>query len=473
MAKENISFNLQAEKVAFDKEHRRKINFNIDRYEQSFVKGKERYAKLELARQRAYSVKYKSLYQLDKLLVEFETNFSRNGGKVIWAQDHNEAVKAILNLFEQNKVTKVVKSKSMTTEELHLNEALLQKKIEAIETDLGEFIVQLAGEKPYHIVTPAMHKSREDVSDLFHKKFGLAEGSKPEAITAFARKKLRNDFIEAQAGITGANFLLADIGGIALTENEGNGLMTMAFPGLHIVVAGIEKIIPSVDDLDLFWPLLATHGTGQAMTVYNSIVTGPAKENEGEGPNQMVVVLIDNGRTQLLSKARQRIALGCIRCGACLNVCPVYKNIGGYTYDTTYSGPIGSVISPHMSGMKQFKHLSTASSLCGQCTEVCPVKIPLHELLLLNRADAVSEGHASFGERFMVKSSKKILLSRSTMDMFGSTTKNLVMRYFMSKSWGSRRKMPEFAPKSFNKLWKETEGNAEKIQQKPPVSKKK
>jgi L-lactate dehydrogenase complex protein LldF len=471
MAKENITFNQQAEKVAFDKEHRRKINFNIDRYEQSFVKGKERYAKLELARQRAYNVKYKSLYQLDKFLVEFETNFTRNGGKVIWAQDHHEAVKAILKLFEQNKVTKVVKSKSMTTEELHLNDALQQKKIEAIETDLGEFIVQLAGEKPYHIVTPAMHKSREDVSDLFNKKFGLAEGSKPEAITAFARKKLRNDFIEAQAGITGANFLLADIGGIALTENEGNGLMSMAFPGLHVVVAGIEKIIPGMDDLDLFWPLLATHGTGQAMTVYNSIITGPVRENEGEGPNQMVVVLVDNGRTQLLSKARQRIALGCIRCGACLNVCPVYKNIGGYTYDTTYSGPIGSVITPHLSGMKQFRHLSTASSLCGQCTEVCPVKIPLHELLLLNRSDAVKEGYPSFGERFMVKTTKKIMLNRSFLDMFGSTTKNLVVRYFMSKSWGNRRKMPEFAPKSFNKLWKETEGNAEKIQQKRPGSK--
>lgn len=457
MATDQNTFNQKAARIAFDEEHRRKINFNIDRYDQAVLKGKARYANLELARQRASNIKYKSIYQLDKLLTEFETNFIRNGGKVVWAKDHTDALGAILHLLDERKAKKVVKSKSMTTEEIELNEALEAKKIEAVETDLGEYIVQQAGEKPYHIVTPAMHKSKEDVASLFHEKFGLDPQSKPEEITAFVRKKLRNDFVEADAGITGANFLIADIGAVALTENEGNGLMTMAFPDLHIVVAGIEKIIPTMEDLDLFWPLLSTHGTGQAMTVYNSIVSGPVKEHEGTGPKQMVVILLDNGRTKLLAKTKQRVALGCIRCGACLNVCPVYKNIGGHSYETTYSGPIGSVITPHFRGMDQFKHLSTASSLCGQCTEVCPVKIPLHELLLHNRSDAVKEGHTKFGERFLVKTSKKFLMKRSMMDMVGSSTKNIVVKYFMGKSWGSRRQMPKFAPKSFNKLWKESE----------------
>lgn len=471
MINERKQFNKTAESVAFDPVHRQKINFNIDRYDEAVLKGRERYENLELARKRAANIKYKALYQLDRLLIDFETNFERNGGKVIWAGDGQQAVHSILELLNTHEVSKVVKSKSMTTEEIELNAALAENKIEAVETDLGEYIVQLADEKPYHIVTPAMHKSKEDVARLFHEKFGFEETAKPEEITAFVRDRLRKDFQEAGAGITGANFLLAAEGAVALTENEGNGLMSMAFPGLHIVVAGIEKIIPSMDDLDLFWPLLATHGTGQAMTVYNSIIFGPAQAHENDGPKKMVVILLDNGRTQLLAKTRQRIALSCIRCGACLNVCPVYKNIGGHTYNTTYSGPIGSVITPHQRDMGKFKHLSTASSLCGQCTEVCPVNIPLHELLLLNRADAVKQGHTNGAERFLISTYKRVLLNRKLMDMAGSTTKNLVLRFFAQKAWGKRRQLPKFAPKSFRAMWKEEENKSKTLlKQNPPKS---
>jgi L-lactate dehydrogenase complex protein LldF len=219
------------------------------------------------------------------------------------------------------------------------------------------------------------------------------------------------------------------------------------------VIAGIEKILPSVDDLNLFWPLLATHGTGQHMTVYNSIVT--AARHQSDSSTQMVVVLLDNGRSKLLEKSRQRSALSCIRCGACLNVCPVYKNIGGYTYDTTYTGPIGSVITPHMQGMKENKHLSFASSLCGACTEVCPVKIPLHELLLLNRAQAVSEGWTLPSERFVMKNATRVLKSRKLVDFAGSSTKNLVLKYFFASQWGDKRTLPKFAKKSFSQLWRE------------------
>jgi len=453
MSEKAINFNRNAEKVTFDKEHRQKINFNISQYDKAVEKGKQQYDHLEIAKQRAANIKHKSLAQLDKYLVEFETNFTRNGGKVLWARHAEEAATLIIKLIKDEQVKKVVKSKSMTSEEIKLNEHLEKNGIQSLETDLGEFIVQLAGEKPYHIVTPAMHKSKEEVANLFHQKFQTDTESTPEQITAYTRALLREEFQQAGAGITGANFLLADIGGIALTENEGNGLMSMAFPKLHIVIAGIEKMLPSVDDLDLFWPLLATHGTGQVMTAYNSIVT--AARQQSDSSTQMVVVLLDNGRSKLLEKSRQRSALSCIRCGACLNVCPVYKNIGGYTYDTTYTGPIGSVITPHMQEMKENKHLSFASSLCGACTEVCPVKIPLHELLLLNRAQAVSEGWTLPKERFVMKNSTRVLNNRRLVDFAGAGTKNLVLKYFFGSQWGNRRILPKFAKKSFNQLWRE------------------
>lgn len=459
MADHKSNFLKMSEKVAFDLQHRKVINFNIGKYDQAVVKGKSCLFHLEMSRQKAYSIKYKVLAQLDKYLVEFEANFQRNGGKVIWATDAESAVKEIVQLLQKERIEKVVKSKSMTTEELSLNHHLEKKKIKVLETDLGEFIVQQAGEKPYHIVTPAMHKSKEDVAALYTEKFDLPENSGPEEITAYTRQYLRQEYKQAGAGITGANFLIADTGSIALTENEGNGLLTMAFPKLHIVVAGIEKIIPSIEDLDLFWPLLATHGTGQLMTAYNSIVSGPAEN--GKGPSQMVVILLDNGRTELLSKAKHRAALSCIRCGACLNVCPVYKNIGGYTYDTTYSGPIGSVITPHMKGMRDYNHLSFASTICGACTDVCPVKIPLHEMLLLNRKEAVEADVLGSSDKFLIKQSSRLLMNRKMLDFTKGGTKNMVLKYFVSKAWGPHRVMPELAKKSFSQQWKEQQQKGE------------
>jgi L-lactate dehydrogenase complex protein LldF len=443
-----------AEKISFDLEHRRKLNSTISKYHAQVEKGKLQFSDLELARKRAANLKHKIHNDLDKYLIEFEVAFQKNGGKVIWAPTAKEAVKEILSILKKVKATSVVKSKSMISEEIELNEILEKKKIEAIETDLGEFIVQLAGEKPYHILTPAMHKSKEDVSALYHKKFGLPEDSTPSQIAAYTRKHLRNKFIEAQAGITGANFLLADVGAVCLTENEGNGLMSMSFPKVHIVIAGIEKLIPSINDLQLFWPLLATAGTGQKVTAYNSIVFGPKKDEEADGPDEMYVILLDNGRTDVLAQERVRRALSCIRCGACLNACPVYKNIGGYTYSSTYTGPIGSVITPHMEDMREYKHLSFASSLCGSCTAVCPVHIPLHELLLVNRKESVEEGLSSGGEKFVMNKVKKVLLSRKRMNMSGGF-KNFLFKNFFGSAWGPRRELPHLESKTFNKLWKE------------------
>ena len=454
----NKIFNQQAEKISFDKEHRRKINFNIGRYDAAVVNGKKQFKNLELARKRAALIKHRSIENLDKYLSEFEINFERNGGKVLWAPTAKEALTEITRVLKRHQVKLVVKSKSMISEELELNEHLQKASIEAVETDLGEYIVQLAGEKPYHIVTPAMHKSKEDIAALFHEKFGLDPNSTPEEITAFVARKLRQQFVEAGAGITGANFLIADTGSVALTENEGNGLMSFSFPKVHIVIAGIERIIPSLRDLDLFWPLLATHGTGQNLTVYNSIISGPRQNGEIDGPADMYVVLLDNRRTELLRNNQLRRSLACIKCGACLNACPIYRNIGGYTYATTYTGPIGAVISPHLLGFKEYKHLSYASSLCGKCTEVCPVNINLHELLLCNRYEAVKLGLNSRSENRMQSVAAKMMMKRWRMDFGSGKLKNMAMRMAIKKAWGPRRSLPVFAPKTFRQMWEEQRG---------------
>lgn len=446
-----------SEHKVFDLEHRNKINYNISKYDAAVLNGLKQYKDIDLARNRAYVIKHKVVNNLEKYLIEFTANFEKRGGKIIWAQDKEEAVKEILDLMKKNNVKLVVKSKSMTTEEIELNEALERNKIENIETDLGEYIVQIAGEKPYHIVTPAMHKSKEDVAQLFSEKFDTPPESTPEELTSFVRNKLREKFVQADVGITGCNFLIADVGAVCLTENEGNGFMSVSFPKIHIAVAGIEKIIPSLTDLNLFWPLLASHGTGQNITVYNSIISGPKQEGEKDGPEKMFLILLENSRTDILQHEKQRIALGCIRCGACLNACPVYKNIGGHTYNTTYSGPIGAVITPHLKGMEEYGHLSFASSLCGNCTQVCPVKIPLHELLLYNRNDSVVKGLSKKGEKFSMDVMRTFLSKRKRMDMVKSGMKNMGMRMVFKKAWGPRRELPRFAEKSFRELWQERE----------------
>ena len=344
----------------------------------------------------------------------------------------------------------MMKSKSMVTEELCLNEAVEKMGVRVVETDLGEFIVQTAGEKPYHILTPAMHKSKVDVADLFHKEFGTDIESTPEEMTEFVRQKLRIDFQNSDIGISGANFLVADVGGIALTENEGNGLMTTAFPKTHVAITGIEKLIPSFADMATVWTLLSQHGTGQQITAYNSIFTGAKKELETDGPEEMHLILLDNGRTDLYATEDQYEALSCIRCCACLNACPIYRNVGGYTYDAVYSGPIGSVITPHFKGMKDYNHLSFACSTCGRCTEVCPVRIPLHELLLINRRDAVAGKMTNPLENQALKVATKALKNRTAMDFIGGSLKNFGAQTIGKTVWGDKRDMPTFAKTSYS-----------------------
>ncbi len=444
---------LEDSKIAFDKKHRKTINFNISRYDEAVAKGKLRYRNIELAKQRASFVKDKVVANLANYIEEFEKNAIKNNIQVIWARNSKEAVYEIIKVLKENKAHLLVKSKSMISEEIELNQNLEKSGFEPVETDLGEFIVQVAGEKPYHILTPAMHKSKEDVAELFTKKFDTPPNSTPQELTLFVRKILREKFTSAEVGVTGANFLIADIGGVALTENEGNGFMSVAFPKVHIVITGVEKILPSISDLPLFLPLLSALGTGQQVTVYNSLLTGPIKAGETNGPEKMFVVLLDNNRTEIAKEKEHYKALKCIRCGACLNACPIYKNVGGYTFGSTYTGPIGSVITPFLSGFAGYNHLSYACSVCGACTEVCPVKIPLHDLLLLNRKKSVEQNLGNFGWNMGMKAYEWAFKKRKNIDIVGGTVKNTFLKT-NKNALGNKKEFPQFAKNSFSKTWK-------------------
>jgi L-lactate dehydrogenase complex protein LldF len=447
-------FHHDAEAIAFDIKHRNTIKFNISRYDAAVTKGMARYNDLESAKSQAASIKREVLQNWDKYLIQFEEKISARGVLVFWAKNAEEATQQIEQILLENEANLLVKSKSMTTEEIDLNETAERMGCESVETDLGEFIVQVAGEKPYHIVTPAMHKSKGDIAKLFNEKFGTPIDSTPEEMTEYVRQVLRKKYTTAQVGVTGANFLIADIGGVSVTENEGNGLMSTAFPKVHVVIAGIEKIIPEMKQLGLFYPLLAAHGTGQQITAYNTIFTGPRTKDEVDGPEKMVVILLDNGRTDVYRDDEAYEALACIRCGACLNGCPVYKTIGGYTYDTTYSGPIGSVLTPFLRGFKDFSHLSFASTLCGKCVEVCPVKIPLTDILLSNRRKTVEQNLRPKTEKLLMKGFTLISSKRLGFEIVPGTLKTCATFPFNYIGWGPTRSMPIFAQKSFSKQYK-------------------
>lgn len=440
-----------AKNIAFNERHREVIKFNISKYDAAVAKGFARYRNLAAAREQAGKIKREVLAHWSDYLCEFEQNITRRGVQVLWAKDTQEAIGYVQSILVEENAHLLVKSKSMTTEEIELNDRAKEMGCESVETDLGEFIVQVAGEKPYHIVTPAMHKSKEDIAKLFNEKFNTPVNSTPEELTAYVRGVLRKKFTTADVGVTGANFLIADIGGISVTENEGNGCMSMSFPKTHIVIAGIEKIIPKMEQLGLFYPLLAAHGTGQQMTVYNSIVTSPKQADETNGPQKMYVILLDNGRTNVYADAEARESLACIRCGACLNGCPVYKTIGGYTYAATYSGPIGSVITPFFKGFKDYGHLSFASSLCGKCAEGCPVRIPLTDILLANRRKMVEHHEHPCGEQAIMSGFRMITSKRVYLDFFPSCMKNMAVFPLNYFGWGNKRKMSKFAPYSFSK----------------------
>src|SRR5215831_9664912 len=333
-------------------------------------------------RDRARQIKEHAIANLDRYLEEFSSNVERLGGNVLWARDAAEANDIIRKLAVSNGVRLAVKSKSMMTEEIELNHALAAAGVEAVETDLGEYIVQLAGERPSHIIAPAIHKTRGQIADLFTEKLGAERTEEIEKMTALARNVLRHRFARAGMGITGANFAVAETGTIVLVENEGNIRLTNSLPRIHVALMGIEKVIPRLMDLSIFLRLLPRSASGQKMSSYVSFLSGVKQRPDQEGPEELYVVILDNGRTEALANTHLRESLYCIRCGACLNACPVYQKIGGHAYGWIYPGPIGAVLTPQLVGRERAADLPFASSLCGACRAVCPIKINIPDMLL-------------------------------------------------------------------------------------------
>jgi L-lactate dehydrogenase complex protein LldF len=449
---EHSRFIGSSEVKASDETHRKRLLKVIASYDSVVVNQKaSQFIDWQEARNTAAEIKRYVLDHLPELLERFEQNATKNGMQVLWAKDVADAHRIVDQIIARHGIRKVVKSKSMTSEELELNEFFEHKGIETLESDLGELIVQLNGEKPYHIVTPAMHKSKEEISEIFQRTLGCEPTTDAEELTDIARRHLRDVYITADLGISGANFLLADDGAILILENEGNARLSTACPKVHLSIAGIEKILPSINDLELFLPLLSTSGTGQQMTAYNSIIRGPRRSSEVDGPEVMYLLLLDNGRSEIYRKPEVRDALSCIRCGACLNACPVYKTVGGHTYNTPYSGPIGAVITPHLKGMRDWGHLAFASSLCGACTDVCPVKIPLHHMLLTNRQEANETAPSVFWQTAL-KGWALAMQSRFVVDS-GARVMRFALRTLSCVAPKLTAKLPQPAAKSFSSWW--------------------
>lgn len=424
----------------------------------------------EALRQRARRVKEHTINHLDYYLEQLVAKVEQHGGKVFWAKTGDDVNNYIIELARARGVKLVVKSKSMATEEIELNHALEAASIRPVETDLGEYIIQLAHEKPTHIIAPAIHKTRGQIADLFAEKLREGRPNEIAEITAMARRRLRAEFLSAEMGITGANFLIAETGTLVLVENEGNIRLSTQAPKIHVAVVGIEKVIPRFEDLSVFLRLLPRSGTGQKQTAYVSFLNGPRKSND---EFEFHLVLMDNGRTRILADEQMRESLYCIRCGACLNVCPVYQKIGGQAYGWIYPGPIGAVISPQLQSLNQSGDLPFASSLCGACRQACPVDINLPDMLLALRAKAKEANVGSkFGERtamrgysFVARHPKLFAASGKLMRFFA----RLLSKDKMIKTaplpplsdWTRYRDLPAPRGRSFRERWKDQKPDRE------------
>lgn len=440
--------------IAFNEEHWQKLNYNTGCYEKRFSSSKNNYRDAELERQRAFLLRNKSLMNLEKLLVDFETRFKENGGIVLWARDAEDARDMIWELVNKRDIHGVARSNSSALDEIEINKYLELKRVPLYETSVARFILKAVDQKSYHPVFPTLNFSKEEINVILNDHYKLKLGSTAKQMVNFIRHQVNEELANVQVSLTGASFLLADIGGVVLSENEGNIVKSCASAKTHIIVAGIDKVISSMEDLSILLPLTSAHATGKEMTAVNTIVTGPSKN--GDGMEQTIVILLDNGRTDLLENEIIRQSLSCIQCGACVSVCPIYKNIGGHTYGTPYIGPIGTVMAPLMYGMKDFQHFSSLCSLCGRCSEVCPVKIPIEDLVIENRRLVAEKRISDAKFEALVKSMISHCKSRKKMD-FPQWLKKIEYKQLVSKSAFTKRSMPELASKSFNQMTKKTE----------------
>jgi len=469
---EEVRFEKDSEKAIQNKPLQKALVNVTNRFRSARNKASDEVSNWDDLRTAAREIKKETIANLDKYLVMVEESVKRAGGKVHWARDAEEASQIIVNIAQKRDVKLVVKSKSMATEEIDLNDKFEESGIKVVETDLGEYIIQLAGEHPSHIIAPAIHKTKEDISRLFSEKLGTPHYDKPEELTKVAREKLRSEFLNADMGVSGANFAVAETGTIVIVENEGNARLTTTVPKIHVALVGIEKLIPRYEDLSLFLTVLARSATGQKSSTYVSFITGPKRASDIDGPDEFHLVLLDNGRSRILASEETRESLYCIRCGACLNICPVYRKVGGHSYGWVYSGPIGAIITPQLMGIDKAPELPFASSLCGACHDVCPVKIDFPKVLLELRKNVVEskKGSTRSGAdlierlgirlwRFTVEHESIYNLINKLSYYFqlpwrGNNGKLNSLPYPFSR-WTDQRDFPAIAKKTFRERWKE------------------
>lgn len=470
MSRANVTFYDRVEEALHDTQLRRAVEATTTRFVDGRLRLMAALPESEALRDHARRLRAHTLAHLDRYLAQFAQAVEQQGGHVFWAATAEEATGYVAALARSREVKTAVKSKSMVSEELEINHVLEAAGVRVVETDLGEFIVQLAGEKPSHIIAPAIHKSRHDVARLFREKLNAAEADLVDVpnMTALARRTLRADFLKADMGISGANFGVAETGSICVVTNEGNGRLTTTVPPLHVVLMGIERLLPTMEDLGVLLQLLARSATGQKMSVYTNIITGPRRQpddgGEPDGPTELHVVLIDNGRSQILGSDLAEI-LYCIRCGACLNACPVYKEIGGHAYGSVYPGPVGAVVTPGLYGVVPWSELPQASSLCGACREACPVRIDIPRMLLKLRAEAVQAGQAPLWLKFGLKLYRLAVVQPALFRLggrLGSWATRLMAREGWFKrlpgplaAWTDHRDFPALASKSFSQRWRD------------------
>lgn len=439
----------------------------IDQFRNVRGKAVGEFEEWEQLRASARRIKEWTIGQLDEYLEMLEANVIKAGGTVHWASDAKEACEIILDIAKKHNVKSVVKSKSMATEEIELNHSFEGAGIKVVETDLGEYIIQLANERPSHIIAPAIHKTREDISKLFVEKLNTPYYKEPEELTKIAREKLRSEFLNADMGVSGVNFAVAETGTIVVVENEGNARLTTTVPRVHVALMGIEKVIPRFEDLSIFLNVLIRSATGQKMSTYVSFITGPKRNSDLDGPDEFHLVIMDNGRSNILSHEETRESLYCIRCGACIYICPVYKKVGGHSYGWVYPGPIGAIITPQLLGIDKAHELPFASSLCGACKDVCPVKINIPRVLLELRSRVISDRRVGAG--FLLRIA--VRLWRFTMENKGIYHLASQLSYILQKPWirhgrltslpfpfscwTKKRDFPAVAKTSFRKQWKE------------------
>ena len=416
----------------------------------------------EALRDAGKDIRNRGLENLDAYLIKFEEAATARGTVVHWAETAEDVNRIVIEIAQVNGVKKIVKSKSMVSEESGLNHALEAVGIQAIETDLGEYIVQLAKEPPSHLIAPAIHKSKEDVAELFQQHHNLPYKLDIPDLTKEARQILRPHFLSADMGISGGNFLIAETGSVALVTNEGNGRMVTTAPKIHVAITGIEKVLPTLDDLATIMRLLPRSATGQSISNYVTVLTGPKAKDDSDGPEQSHVILVDSGRSAMLGTAMQE-ALRCIRCGACMNHCPVYQNIGGHSYGWVYPGPIGAVLTPNFVGLKNALDLPQAATLCNACGVVCPVKIPLPDLMRHLREKQIEQNLRPFGERLSIKLWRYVALrpglyafATKLATRFGKLlggSEGVIHRLPRLDGWTKGRDMPAPTGKTFRELY--------------------